>query len=529
MTIVGDFTSPRKLTIVPGNVQISNIVTPDGEQSDEVTITYTLQSDQSETASIVPTFSTDGSDPTTTANEGSGGDGLTGLATSPDGVVHTFIWNSLHATEGITSIAREVGVLFKIIPKDASGDAGAGMTTNEFLVDNLPIMPTYISDSFIDDFKTEDTTPTFIWEIPTDPGTDNIDGQIQWADDIIFTTNLVTKSSDNDTDNPYWADPPGVKTFEYNVTTNTNKTFGDYYVSNLSVTSESGTAFTFDDLIDTITGTDIPTTLTSPQIMISPKNGRPVYLTAKSNTGFTLAKAQLGDDSDAVVDVWIFDGATSWDEYWEEGIAVSSKSLTTILFSSLGNDINGTAIPSSITNPVIAVMNRKDRIVIVENITNNGFDVRKAALGGDSDGLINVMILKDSTDVYNDRDVTVSSETVASSTTWDNRTDDTDGGGAFPSILFGAQCILLQKKDRQVIAPIISDYGHRFKKSQSGSDVDGVADVIVFSAPAAAGSWSPVPLEGVDDQFSGEKMKYTVPAGDVLSQGTFFWRIAGGN
>lgn len=531
MTLIGDYTVPRKLTITPGNVQISEILTPSGEQSSLVIITYTLVSFESEIASITPFFSIDGSDPSIVANAGVGGDGLTGLSTSPSGIQHTFIWNSLHDTEGITSIVREVSVLFKIIPIDVSGDPDSnGATTGTFVVDNLPIAPIYNSSSLLDEHKTEDTTPIFIWDIPTDPGSDNIDGRLSYADDVDFSLNEVLKSSDNTTDNPYWADPPGIKTFEYSVAINTNKKFGDYYVSNLVVTSEAGTAFTFDNLIDSITGVDIPTNLTNPQIMISSKNGKASYLTVKSATGFTLAKNQLGDDTDSIVDVWIFDGATAWDEYWKESIAVISTSFVTITFASLGNDINGTAIPSNITNPVIAVLNEADRICIIDNITDTGFDIKKAALGGDANGVATIMIMIDSTKVYCDRDVVITSETVSLSTTWDNQTDDTDGAGAFPNVLFAAQCILLQKADRQVIGSMISDYGHRLKKAQSGGDTNGKVDLIVFSAPAVEGvNWSPVPLEGVDDIMSGEQMRYTVLASGALNQQDYFWRVAGGN
>lgn len=529
MTDIGDYTNPRKITITPGNVQISSITTPSDEQSDQVIITYVLQSDQSETASIVPTFSIDGSDPTTVAKNGTGGEGLTGLATSPDGVTHTFAWDSLDATEGITSIAREVSVLFKIIPKDASGSVGTGMTTGSFITDNLPIAPTYDDDSFINDYKTEDTTPTFVWTVPTDPGVDQLDGRLSFSDDISFLVNEEIKSSDNTTDNPIWATTPGALTFEYKVLTTTAKTHGDFFIRNQTVIAEGGTAFTFAGLTDSITGSVLPTNITDPQIMVVPKNGRMVYQSAKSGTGFTLNKSEFGDSADAVVDIFIFDGTTAWDEYWIENFNVTSKSAVSVLFSSFGADANGTVVATTIINPIIAVMNQKDRMVIVENISNTGFDVREAAMGAAIDGQVTIMIMKDSTDIYCDRDVAVTNKTVSSSTPWSSFTDDTDAGAALPSQIPGAMCILLQKKDRMVNSVVVSDFGLRLTKAQSGSDTDGSVDVIVFGAAVGAGIWIPVPLEGIADTHEGVQMRFTLLDADALSQGIFFWRVAAGN
>ncbi len=531
MTIVDDFSDPRKITITPGDVQISSITTPSGEQSGLVTITYVLQSDQSETASIVVEFSIDDSDPSTATDDGAGGDGLTGLTTSPDGVTHTYIWNSLDAGGGgITSIAKQTNVLIKITPKDEDASVGDSLTTDSFTVDNLPIAATYHSTSFAEDFKTEDTTPTFVWIIPSDPGTDNIDGQLQYATDIVFATGLVTVSSDNDTDNPIWATSPGALTFEYFVTATTAKTFGDFFIRNQTVSAEGGTAFTFAGLTDSITGVAVTTPITDPQIMVVPKNGRLVYQSAKSTTGFTLKKSQFGDSADAIVDIFIFDGTTAWDEFWEEDFAVTSKSATTVAFSSLGTDANGTTIETTITNPVIAVMHQKDRLVIIENITNTGFDIRKSQMGGDVDGQVTIMIMKDSTDVYSIRDVAVTNETVSTSTTWDNFTD-VDGSAALPATIAGAMCIVLNKNDRMVNAVMVSDYGLRLTKAQSGSEADGSVDLIVFGAAVGAGIWIPVPLEGVSDSFGDDTqlMRFTILTANALAQNVYFWRASGGN
>jgi len=59
-----------------------------------VLIAYSLTDAESETCSITVHYSLDGGDNWNVATAGSGGDGTTGLSSSPSGSSHTFVWAS---------------------------------------------------------------------------------------------------------------------------------------------------------------------------------------------------------------------------------------------------------------------------------------------------------------------------------------------------------------------------------------------------------------------------------------------------
>ena len=107
------------------------VATPSSPQSGNVTISYTLTDAQSDPCSIAVKYSPDGGTTWNTATAGPGGDGATGLASSPSGTSHTFVW----ASGSDISNANNSNVEVRITPSDAGG-AGTASTTSAFTVNN---------------------------------------------------------------------------------------------------------------------------------------------------------------------------------------------------------------------------------------------------------------------------------------------------------------------------------------------------------------------------------------------------------
>ena len=108
----------------------ATVSTPSSPQSGSVTISYTLTDAESNTCSVQAQYSPDGGTTWNTAAAGSGGDGTTGLISSPSGTPHTFVW----ASGSDIVNADNANVKFRITPSDpVVGTAG---TTGAFTVDN---------------------------------------------------------------------------------------------------------------------------------------------------------------------------------------------------------------------------------------------------------------------------------------------------------------------------------------------------------------------------------------------------------
>jgi len=125
----------------------------------DITLTYTLINNDSTTSRIAVEYSEDGTN-WAAATEGTGGDGTTGLTTSPTGVQHTYVWDSY--TDAGASEKKENTCYLRITPYDASptgGDAGATRTSPAFTVNNRPVKITLLNaDGYTFD---KDTTPVF--------------------------------------------------------------------------------------------------------------------------------------------------------------------------------------------------------------------------------------------------------------------------------------------------------------------------------------------------------------------------------
>ena len=91
IVVYGNASTAVALEVTKGNCKV-RITESDVEYGD-ITISYTLENDRADTASLKPLYSTGGAYSEMT--KGTGGDNKTGLTTSAAGTDHTFVWDTV--------------------------------------------------------------------------------------------------------------------------------------------------------------------------------------------------------------------------------------------------------------------------------------------------------------------------------------------------------------------------------------------------------------------------------------------------
>jgi hypothetical protein len=126
-----------------------------------VPIDYTLLSYENDTAAIEGEFSEDGGATWADATL-SGGDGTSGLTSSPTGVAHDVNWDSY--TDAGTS-EYQTDMMLRLHAQDAEGDWGPWVETAVFTIYNLPAVA--VATNYDGRDWDEDATPTFMAIIPS--------------------------------------------------------------------------------------------------------------------------------------------------------------------------------------------------------------------------------------------------------------------------------------------------------------------------------------------------------------------------
>jgi len=182
-------------------VPAAAITTPSGTQSGNVTINYTLTDANSDPCSILAQYSPDGGTTWDTATLGSGGDGTTGLTSSPSGTSHTFVWAS--ATD-LGSVLNS-NIEFRITPSSASG-TGSAATSGIFTVgvgSDVDLSPLDLRGSFTAEGNSTFTASGTI-EIGFEPGNGQtfeplltVDGMVSYNTSDITVDGIVTADIGN--------------------------------------------------------------------------------------------------------------------------------------------------------------------------------------------------------------------------------------------------------------------------------------------------------------------------------------------
>ncbi len=116
----------------PNTPPAAVVATPVGVHSSNIPISYSLLDGESDVVSILVEYSVDGGVTFTAATMGSGGDGTTGLTSSPGGTAHTFIWASRSDSVALSGPVATVQI--RITPSDTA--PGTPGSTGSFTVNN---------------------------------------------------------------------------------------------------------------------------------------------------------------------------------------------------------------------------------------------------------------------------------------------------------------------------------------------------------------------------------------------------------
>lgn len=499
------------------------ILTPlaTSEESTPVLVTYNLSTNNSQQAtfSVTAEYSTNVSSPSYSAMtadiSNSSHSGVSSLSTG----TKTFAWTPISNVGSVFA----GDVIVRITVTDGTNTVS---DTQTFRVDVLPRTPTLVSP--IDTYFDAGSDLSFIWEIPTDPGGENLIQRIEIDNDATF-------DSPNIDDNSH---APTAGTFSHivNSTTEAGIKLGfngvKYFYKDVDVTSTSGTTFSYSGLADN-NGQTPPTTTSNVQILILNKSDRMAYADLSSISGgqsVVLKKSVVGIDANAKVDVMIFTHSDTPDIHWVD-VTMSADTVNyTLGTSPLVTDIYGASIPSSITNLHVDILPGDDRFVYVTNRSNTGFTLKRSAFTTSSSSTntpVRLCLRKDPSKVYQHRNLTASSLN-DTSIDFDSALDDeTNGSVDWPDYIGGIVLNAVPTSDRMSVVSKSENDSLTIRKSRFGI---GTSAEITLHAGGRGASILPyytaVTASGIPDKYEGVNCKYTLNS--PLSTGSYFWRVRAG-
>ncbi|MCR4317342.1 MAG: FG-GAP-like repeat-containing protein [Planctomycetes bacterium] len=162
-----------------------SITQPADIASGNVGIGYLLSDSESHSVSIEVLFSMDGGASFFPATAFAGGDGIANLASSPAGILHTFLWNSMADIGGV----RNENARVRIIPSDNSG-VGTEDSTMNFTVDNNGA-PGVVLETIADDQRAD----VFLYYELSDSNADPASIFVEFSIDGGVTFGAATEST----------------------------------------------------------------------------------------------------------------------------------------------------------------------------------------------------------------------------------------------------------------------------------------------------------------------------------------------
>ncbi|MCZ6690819.1 MAG: hypothetical protein O7H41_14600 [Planctomycetota bacterium] len=166
-TKLGTSDTSNAFVVNNNDAPVTAIVTPGGLQSGDVTISYTLTDTNSDAASIQVRYSTtDNGLIWAVAMEQTGppSEGTTGLTTSPSGIPHIFVWDSIG---NIGYVGPSNQTLIEITASDAA--TGLAVVTAAFVLDNAILRPVVRIDTVARAFGTDVTITYTLSDGDADP------------------------------------------------------------------------------------------------------------------------------------------------------------------------------------------------------------------------------------------------------------------------------------------------------------------------------------------------------------------------
>ena len=491
------------------------------DQGTPILMGYILSSNYSalSTFSITAQYSTNVSTPsysTMTADTShSSHSGVSSLTTGSK----TFVWTPIANLGSV----YDNDVLVKITANDGTNSVS---DTRTLSVDLLPRTPTLISPS--DTYFDSGSNLTFVWEIPTDPGSERMIQRIEIDNDSNFSSAITDANSNT----------AATGLFRHQVTSTTVSGIKHgfngltYYIRDLDVTSLTGNAFSYSGLTDHNTELTLPSSLTNPQLLIVNKSDRLAYATLSTinTTGFTLKKSRTKiNDTNAKVDVLIFTGSTL-DTYWVD-VTMTAKSQSYTLGSSpFATDLLSQTIPGSITNLHVDVLSGDDRLIFVTNRSNTGFTLNRSAVTTSSTSgstPVRVCLRKEPNLTYQHRDLVTSSLSSASVDLNGTLDDDANDSIDWPDYVGGLVINAVPTSDRLSVVDNVTNDAITMRKSRYG--VSTTAQATMQGGGRATTTmpyYSDTTATGVPDAFEGAYCKYTLAS--ALSAGSYHWRVRAG-
>jgi len=504
--------------LAKSDATVSAITAPTAglEESDGVTITFTLQSFEVTSVSVTVYYSTDGVTwPTATITEA-----ITALAASEAGTEHTLTWESpgdIGANDRFPSVQIAVEV----------DDIGAGGGDDDrffrspaFVVDNLPGPATW-TDPATGEFQKTRTKKFELTMPTTNPGTLNMFPYI--------TGDMVTSYDSSKVFTVDGQDGTDHIRFYRQVALPTDKPIAGYLVQDVTVSGS--TTVTFSGQTDYYTLETLPTTITNARCIIIQKADRRVYQVSISDTQVVLNESASGFVADGLVDLFIMTEAQSSATFFvKSGISVPNTAAATTSFASLGNDDYGNDITDTFgTAPRVIIIDEADRMAILGAVTTTGFDLRKSIAGATSNGTVTAFIVKTDTDVYQDDAYTSAGSSLATVLF----SALTDSQQAISADVSGAIVCPVPVADRHAYVGTAWETGVQIARSLAGSETTSV-DVNIWTKTDAASIWIPMTSAGISSTYLGDKMQWR-PTGtewgatDPLSEGTWYAKIEFGN
>jgi len=583
----GDYSDTRSVEITPANVQVSTITAPvaDSVHSTSVTVTYKLTSDQAPSepelifyvefnkegygidgqtwilADIQVEYSIDGGSTYSVCTEDTVAfsalsEGTENLLTSITGVVHNYVWDML-TDIGTNDYLTNAYIRIKAFDGE---DWGAYLTSSAFIVDTVPIAPTYNDDSYINGKKIKDTTPEFNFTIPTDIGSDRLHFKIDWDTSSNFNTNNLTSRNSYD-DEGFWhyhnnISPSG------SYTANNYKKYGDWFFQITGVTT--GGTYAFGDYKDYYKNIYLPAKFIDPKIIVIPNRDSFYYISQTSSTGFTVTMTSdsnfpdyseiTGGTYSTTLNCYLFEGA--WSEYWVSNITLTTTG-TNISYGSgvFATDDNGVAIPSTIpTGATLVIQPTSDCPVWITNRTSTGFQINRPHdnpsgddyMGTPNSGSTVMVYVSTSTgNTYYEAESACYEVAVNGDTQYIFKPSLNTTDSLFqtvPAYIPGLQYLgnlnnrstYFYNYDYRTTYDITGATNNFFyiraTRHPKADSFGNVTMNVSYWGCNADYFWVPISNAGISDDYENEKAKFIVQSADAYTSGnTYYYRIAAGN
>jgi hypothetical protein len=187
--------------------------------------------------------------------------------------------------------------------------------------------------------------------------------------------------------------------------------------------------------------------------------------------------------------------------YYVRDLDVTSTSGTAVNFADLTDYHTETAIPASLTNPQVLLINRADRrcYLPASGITSSGFTIYKSAVGVDSDGIVDLLIYAGSAGSFETYwvDVNISSNTAYTLGVAPFDTDEL--GNSIPGSITDLRPEVIEGSDRGVYFSSVTNSGFTVNLSAVGVSTNAQLRLCLRGDPSETYQHQALSVTGTSD------------------------------